>query len=340
LRAILIESQLSPTWKIGETLPPEARTVLQSLDVWETFVGDGHLPSIGICSAWSSTKLAERDFIFNPYGCGWQLDRAKFEELLLRAAEKRGATVVRGETLRVLQRLKGKWILELDSLSILASCVVDASGRRAAIGRRVGAPRLVLDQLVSIHKIAASGEKMERDNRTFIEARPDGWWYSALMPDGRRIVALQTDAGYVQDQQWREPNWFPQKLAETNHLSTLLKSEGYRAEGHCQITSAHSGRLQECFGDGWVAAGDAAQSFDPLSGQGILSALMTGQQAGKALSRDWPETGGALVAYGISMEDRWQRFLQQRRQFYAMEQRFADSSFWQTRSACVRGGRQ
>ena len=76
LKTILLESEISPAPKIGETLPPEARSVLQSLGLWEAFLDDGHLASVGICSAWNSAALAERDFIFNPYGCGWQLDRA------------------------------------------------------------------------------------------------------------------------------------------------------------------------------------------------------------------------------------------------------------------------
>jgi flavin-dependent dehydrogenase len=332
LRTILLESQLSPAPKIGETLPPEARRILQSLGIWEAFLYDGHLPSVGICSAWSSATLAERDFIFNPYGCGWQLDRAKFERLLLGAAEEKGVTVVRGESAGAPARLKDMWSIGFGSLSLRASWIVDATGRRSAIGRRMGVPRLVLDRLVSIHLIASSGKNAARDNRTFIEARPDGWWYSALMPDGRRRLAFQTDADFVQDQPWRDPNWFRQKLAETEHISILLKNEGYRDEGPCQLTSAHSGRLRECFGKQWVAAGDAAQSFDPLSGQGILSAMSSGQQVGKAISRACPETRDALISYARSMEDRWKRFLQQRRQIHTLEQRFAHSSFWQRRS--------
>ncbi len=340
LRAILLESQPSPTCKIGETLPPEARLVLRSIGVWEMFLRDGQLPSAGICSSWGSSEVAERDFIFNPHGCGWQLDRAKFEGLLLRAAKKRGATVLQGETVRGLRRVEGIWIIELNSRSVLASWVVDASGRRAAIARRMDVIRIILDQLVSISTIAPSGEKIESDNRTFIEARPDGWWYSALLPDGRRMLAFQTDAEFVKGQQWRDPRWFRTKLAETEHLSTLLESEGSRTDGTCYLTSAHSGRLYRCFGEGWVAAGDAAQSYDPLSGQGILSALTSGQQAGRALSSDGPKISQALLTYCAAMESRWKRFLQQRRHFYAMEQRFGHSPFWQTRAVTVRHGSQ
>jgi flavin-dependent dehydrogenase len=331
LRTVLLESQPWPTCKIGETLPPEARAILQSMGAWELFLHDGHLPSAGTCSSWGFSELAERDFFFNPHGSGWQLDRARFEALLLRWAEKSGATVLQGETVRELRRVGGTWIIELNSHTVLAPWVVDASGRRAAVARRLGTTRLVLDQLVSLNMVIPSGEKTERDNRTFIEARPDGWWYCALVPDGRRVLAFQTDAEFVEDQQWRNPGWFRAKLAETEHLSKLLQGEGNFVDGKCCLTSAHSGHLQTYCGEGWVAAGDAAQSYDPLSGTGILSALTTGQQAASALSRDGRRTS-ALLAYCSSMEARWNRFLQHRRHFYAMERRFGSSSFWKTRA--------
>jgi 2-polyprenyl-6-methoxyphenol hydroxylase-like FAD-dependent oxidoreductase len=69
LRAIVLESQPSRRWKIDKTLPPEARTVLQSMGVWKTFLRDGHLPSVGICSAWGSAKLSVRDFILTARAC-------------------------------------------------------------------------------------------------------------------------------------------------------------------------------------------------------------------------------------------------------------------------------
>ena len=60
---------------------------------------------------------------------------------------------------------------------------------------------------------------------------------------------------------------------------------------------AGSARLDRFVGDGWVAAGDAALSFDPLSSQGMLTALYTGMKAGQALSAHLAGDGGALEAY-------------------------------------------
>jgi flavin-dependent dehydrogenase len=330
-RVCLIEAVPVSPWKIGETLAPEARSLLQSFGVWDEFVGDGHLVSPGICSAWGSDQLVEKDFIFNPHGCGWQLDRARFETMLLNASERAGASIMRGEAVQKSQRDHGAWDIALASQTLRASWMIDATGRRSMMARNVGTPRAMLDQLVSIYLSAAPGSGVDQDARTFIESRPDGWWYTALTPSGQRTVAFQTDAEFIRAQEWRDPAWFEKTMSETRFLSALLSEKSYRLEGHPQLTSAHSGRLEHCVGEGWLAVGDAAQSYDPLSGQGILSALATGQMAAAALSQSWPNPEAAVIAYGKAMEARWTRFLTGRQQFYAFEQRWPDAPFWQER---------
>src|SRR5579863_3562377 len=42
-------------------------------------------------------------------------------------------------------------------------------------------------------------------------------------------------------------------------------------------------KLVRAYGERWIAAGDAAQSFDPLSSQGIMTAIVGGNNAAAAL---------------------------------------------------------
>jgi len=328
LKVILIETRSAQEWKIGETLVPESRQILQNLGVWESFVNDGHLPCYGNCSAWGTDQMLEKDFIFNPWGCGWQLDRARFEMMLLRASEKEGAVILRGETVQDFKWWEGRWEIDLRERTVRSPWLIDATGRRAMVARQMGKSRLILDQLISIYVTATSDTGADRDSRTFIESRPEGWWYIALMPNRRRTVGFQTDADLIRDQDWRDPAWLQKRFCETRHLAVLLETQGYRFDAPAQITSAHSGRLEQCFGEGWLAVGDAAQSFDPLSGQGIFNALITGQKAAEALLQDWPEANAGVMEYGTSMEDRWAQFLQNRQQNYLMEQTWKQLPFW------------
>src|SRR5687767_1485483 len=91
-RVACIESRPQLAWKIGETLPPTAKPLLGELGVLHFLEADGHRPSFGNQSAWGSAELTDTDFLFHPHGCGWQLDRTRFDARL--AATAVGASAV------------------------------------------------------------------------------------------------------------------------------------------------------------------------------------------------------------------------------------------------------
>jgi flavin-dependent dehydrogenase len=114
---------------------------------------------------------------------------------------------------------------------------------------------------------------------------------------------------------------------KTLHLGAMLETYGYTFPVSPRLTSAHSGRIQPYHGEGWLAAGDAAQSFDPISGQGIFAALLSGKRAAQALAEDWPQTGTAVTEYALWLEWLWRRFLNDRRAYYETG-RWRHHSFW------------
>jgi hypothetical protein len=58
--------------------------------------------------------------------------------------------------------------------------------------------RLVCDQLVGIVGFFESrGGDAHYDRRTLVEASENGWWYSALLPANKLIIAYMTDADQI-----------------------------------------------------------------------------------------------------------------------------------------------
>jgi flavin-dependent dehydrogenase len=326
----VVESATAATWRIGETLVPTVRSTMQSLGVWESFLIAGHLECNGNTSGWGSDKLAEKDFIFNPHGNAWQLDRAVFEGMLAQAAEKSGAVIRQGQAVEDFQRSGGKWSVRVGAETIAADWLIDATGRRAMVARKAGVKREILDQLVAIYCVATSKSRSDKDSRTFIESCPDGWWYSALMPGGRRTISFQTDADLLPRQDWRTSEWFSKRLGQTQHISKLLDGHDYTFAGLPQLTSAHSGRLDQFSGDGWLAIGDAAMSFDPLSGQGILKAMQSGMKAADAVIGKSREARADFEHWNETM---WNHFAQSRTSYYSIERRWPESPFWARRSS-------
>jgi hypothetical protein len=86
--------------RIGEALAPSAVTSLHALGVCEHFYGQGHLESPGRVCVWGSEQPYEHEFVWNPLGNGWQIDRARFDAMLTLAAEDAGAHIYRGARLQ------------------------------------------------------------------------------------------------------------------------------------------------------------------------------------------------------------------------------------------------
>lgn len=326
--AVVIEASARARWKIGETLGSGARPVLQSLGIWAEYLRAGHLACHGNASAWGGKGLMEKDFIFNPHGTAWQLDRVAFEGLLMVAAEKAGASILRGRKVSELDRAGGRWRIKLDDTTIRADSLIDATGRSSTVARLLGVKRVILDRLVAIYAAAISRTLTDRDTRTFIESCADGWWYSALTPNGQRTVSFQTDADLLPGQQWRTREWFAERLGQTRHLSVMLEAHDYDFPEPPRLTSAHSGRLERFSGKGWLAVGDAAMSFDPLSGQGILKAMRSGITAAEALVAGDQE---AFCDFERLNESEWQQFATVRNQYYQLERQWDAEPFWERR---------
>jgi hypothetical protein len=178
----------------------------------------------------------------------------------------------------------------------------------------------------------AAPQQGDSDTRTLVESIPDGWWYTARLPDAARIVVLHvdpTDAAAI----LRTPGAWETRLAGTEHVGRLLA--GATFAGTPRGTEACGARLDHFIGPGWLATGDAALSFDPLSSQGLLNALYTGMLAGQTAHAALSGEPGALAAYVGRLEAIRAAYLHHHRLVYQAERRWPDHAFWARRQ--VRG---
>jgi flavin-dependent dehydrogenase len=298
----LVETSDYSASRVGETLPALARPVLAHLGVWDAFVAQQHRPSYGTVSVWGSAVPYANDFVFNAAGAGWHLDRARFDRMLFDAA---------GGTHR--------------SSDAPARFTVDATGSAASIARSRGAQPIAVDRLVSFGRFFDDGD---HDPRTIVESCEEGWWYTAGLPDGRRFAAFMTDADLARSRPLSDPDEWSRAASSLPFLAPLLK----HANGPITARSAESRKLDVVAGDDWLAIGDAASRFDPLSSQGILKALRSGTFAayaiGDLLARN---DARGIDRYRAFIEQEFASYLAARARFYAEEQRWAASEFWRRR---------
>lgn len=321
--------------KIGETLPPGAQATLRSLGLWEAFLHSEPLPAHGTRAAWGGTGLEDNEFIFHPDNRGWHIDRRQFDAMLVTAAEQRGIPV-RCETARLgTRRPDGHWSISTSQTGgggegIRARFVVDATGRAAHMATRAGAIRIAVDRMVAVAvSFTLPASAPMRDTAALVESCPAGWWYSSLLPDGRLIVACLTDADIARERRLREPAAWLAAMGQAPHTRARLVSA--TPEGAPVIRSADTGMLDRVTGDGWLATGDAASTFDPLSSQGVLKACRQGMVAGYALIDHLDGDRTSLPKYEALLQREQQEFLKAKRDFYRRETRWARELFWRRR---------
>lgn len=334
-RVVLIDRRTAPPARIGESLPPAARALLSAMGLWDAFLTEDHAPCHGNRAAWGSPALTETDFLRDLDGSGWHLDRGRFEAWLRRVAVARGAALVCPATLRAVTRSPEGWRVALDGprgvVELQARALIDASGRAARLARQLGARRVLDDHLVCGWVHVPDGGRGA--GFTHVIAEPDGWWYTAPLPGGRRVLAFHTDADLPAVRDARAPEALRARAARVDALAALLPATGDDRVLAGGITAAHGATLIPPAGDGWAATGDAALAFDPLSSQGLLNCLFTGLAVAEAMSRSLDGARDALPGYVDTLAGIRDAYAAHVKRWYGEEQRWQARPFWRRRHA-------
>jgi flavin-dependent dehydrogenase len=328
LSVALIEASHFDAPRAGETLSPAARPLLEHLGVFDAFRAAGHAEVHGTTASWGDAAPQDNDYIFHARGPGWHLDRTRFDAMLADHAASRGAAVLTGAAVREARRIDDRWLLDLaDGRTVSARFLVDTTGSAAIARRFCGARAVVFDHLVSFGRFF--DDDAGADPRTIVEAFADGWWYTAALPGKRRFVACMTDSAVARSLGLREAaSWTA--LLKTMPLTGRLAAH---ANGPIVARACGSQRLESAAGLDWIAAGDAASRFDPLSSQGITKALRSGVFASYAIGDRLAhgDTRG-LRRYENFIRSEFDGYLRTRNAIYRDEQRWPHNDFWSARS--------
>jgi flavin-dependent dehydrogenase len=334
---VVIEKSHYEQMRIGETLPPRTRPLLINLGVWDQFLRDGHAVSPGMLSCWGQEELYENHFIFHPYGHGWHLERLRFDRMLAQTAEQAGARVCRGARVRTCRELGSiGWQVEFVSDGTLchlqSGFLVHATGRASLVGCGHGTTRISYDRLVGLIAFFSGGTlEAEPDYQTLVEAVQDGWWYSGWLPHGRLVVAYMTDADLLPKEHGRANKHWQNRLEQA--INTRTRLSACVLETGLRFFAANTYRRDRLTGKHWLAVGDAATAFDPLSSQGIYHALESGLRAALAIENYQQGDPTALEAYSLWIQRNFEEYLRTRTMYYGREKRWPCSAFWQRRQA-------
>jgi flavin-dependent dehydrogenase len=316
--------------KVGETIPPNAKPMLIRSGIDHLLADPAHLPCYGNSFLWGSNVVSETNFFSQTDQQGWHINRTFFEQQLRQLALSRGVIWAKGQRVMHCKKENDGWqvMLQTEDNGQSVSCdfLVDATGRSCRIARSLGLQRTRLDNLTGVSAMVTTAEKIQ-PYHTFIEATAGGWWYAAPLSDKKLSLAFMTDADLM-DKQMQEADHFLENAVKTTLIGTLLKSRLIDENLRTTLHPASTSLLAQRFGDSWLAVGDAAYAFDPLSSYGIVSALEGGYYAGHAIADALLGEEDALPVYDGIISQAFHIYLKMHAQQYQQEQRWKDSAFW------------
>jgi flavin-dependent dehydrogenase len=216
-------------------------------------------------------------------------------------------------------------------MTVDARMLLDCSGRTSGLLRPFGAERQTRDRLICawIHGTMAGGC---RGGVVYTESAESGWWYTAPLADGRRVLAWHTDSDLPGAAIVRDRAALLECAARSPTLMAEIADASFLGTDPPRVIAAHSSALTPAVGDGWLAAGDAALSFDPLSSQGLFHALYTGLSAAEAADRILSGDDSAYGDYAASLARIDEAYRRNLEAWYQLERRWPDQEFWRRRA--------
>ncbi|WP_298117079.1 tryptophan 7-halogenase [Flavobacterium sp.] len=347
-KVAVIDKLVEPIDRIGECLAPAARRILKRLNLIEEFenkitTSEKKIQqrNNGIQSYWGSEKVQITDSLRNPDGFGWQLNRKEFEIYLRESTQQRIIDCFWGYKLHHCQYENLHWILNFttnntpsETLTIKAKFVIDASGRQSHFARKLGIEREVIDKLISCW---ATLTNEEISKLSTISADELGWWYSAPLPNNKRVLALQTDSDLMERANLKSKDAFLQLALANPQMESIISKNKHNIQFNGTV-SANSTKLFQVAGQQWAALGDAAISFDPLSSQGMFNAMASALQLTDLLQEfeiinelNLKKQQQFQTTYTNQINQIWEHYLKHKRIFYSQELRWKDSEFWKRR---------
>jgi FADH2-dependent halogenase len=309
-RVLVLEKENFPRFHIGESLLPYNLRIFEQMGVLPALEAAGFPKKFGaqfhLGNASKSLKLVFRNGCYTRETMAIQVERSKFDHLLLKHARSCGAEVREGWAVTATSTQKERVVVQARSQqgngeTFHGAFLIDASGRANFTGNQEGL-RIIHP---SLKKLAIFGhfENVALDpgpagGDTVIIRLENKWFW--LIPVSDR----KTSVGCVMDQaEFAQAKQSPAALFEQLwRSSTAMRKRMQNAMlvNAIQTTSDFSYYNRRLIGLRLLRVGDAAGFMDPIFSAGVYLAMYSGKKAAETVRKclrrgDYSE--GALSRY-------------------------------------------
>lgn len=329
---LILEAGDYSDFAIGENIPPTSKPLLQEIDVYDDFLAEGHLPSYGASSFWGDWRKGFNDTILSPLGNGWNLDRRRFNKFLARKAHEAGAKLLMNTRFISSERHNSGHVVSFRHKNEVyqAACpvLIDATGNKSVVAKHLGSIQIEDQSLLCIARRFRSNQEDRPKSQTIIESTKNGWWYAVGLPNDELLIAFYTLPELAKEQQVNELAFW-----ESNFRETRISSEGFDISSPIQSKNigfhTKSFCLDTCAGENWLAIGDAASCYDPITSRGIVKSLRDAQEAAHLVARYLNNQLDDFRGFDQTVRDNYSLYRLERLSHYRKEQRWPASPFWE-----------
>ena len=296
LDVLLLERDTFPRYHIGESLLASCQATLKLSGAYDAVKAHGFQIKRGALIHWADDewvldwrKLVDQD------AWSWQVDRAAYDDILLRNASKQGVEVIEGATVKQVifegeRAVAAEWSRRgVDDIhTIEFDYVIDASGRKGLLSQQQFNMRQQHDifQNVAVWSYWSGAELLPNSPEGAINvvSTPDGWWWHIPLGNDRFSVGMVTHReAFLRDRPGFDSldAYYLDHLNQSKAIRNVTANASQIAEVKAEQDFSY---VSERFcGTGYMIVGDAACFLDPLLSTGVHLAQYSGMIAAAAI---------------------------------------------------------
>jgi flavin-dependent dehydrogenase len=319
LNVVLFEREKFPRFRIGESLLPLNLPILRDLGVADEMERRFIRKYAANFSDRTGKRQARYPFargINKSHAHAYEVDRAEFDQVLLDNAARHGAKIRMEWAVREVlwegERAAGVRAVSCDgarTLRVECPMVVDASGRSAFVGSRLGMKRDLSFQTRTAffaHYEGVQRESGEREGDIQVVAFPHGWfWMIPFKGNVTSVGVVVTDeylkrrhAEIISERRASDEHdgsdaavagrveavndtFLREAIEETDCVAVRMKNAKQRWPAR---TIANFSYVMDRYaGDGYVVLGDAGAFLDPVFSTGVFLTMKSAQVASQVI---------------------------------------------------------
>lgn len=314
---LVLEKETFPRFSIGESLLPQSMEYIEAAGMLQAVVEAGFQYKNGAAFVRGEryTDFDFREKFSEGWGTTYQVQRADFDHVLIREAEKQGAEVrFRHQVTGVDVNGERPVVTVLDpdgnSYRVTSRFLLDASG----FGRIL--PRLLQLESPSGFPVRSAIFTHVEDrvmpgtfdrNKIRISVHPehvDVWYWTIPFSNGRCSLGVVAEKAFLDGYAGSETERLQALVSEEPALAKLLSDAVWDTPAR-QI-AGYSANVRSLWGKGYALLGNAGEFLDPVFSSGVTIAFKSASLAADCIARefagepvDWEADYGTVLKAGV-----------------------------------------